>query len=227
MVDFLLDRGADVKRVNGDIDALVIAVKHPDEDTLETLLHRGRFGGDVNQIINSESLLHQAFDRRDFNKSKRIIDILLSSPELKRETIDLQERFGGWTVLLRAAYYSKPSGAQSSIAGRTSTKREDDLTAIATSLLSYGADPNISPRFMGSKPRTALYYAALNGNLEMVKKLIEMGANASQAGFGGAKAFQKSLNAVEWYCVSSCPRYREIIRILQRVGGFDEVQGSL
>jgi ankyrin repeat protein len=213
VVTLLLDRGADIEWVCEGRPAIAAAIDCRRADMLKLLLDRG--DADVNYIHDRKSLFHQSFDPYDLTESKQLLDLLLSSPALKRESINLRDPYGR-TILLLVTSYSSHSRPLSSSVRWASSENEETLTELLTMLLSSGADPNIAAR---STLKTPLHYAARRGNAEMVKRLIEHGANPSRADRSGAKPLHALEGTKEsrWYM----PGYVKTMCILKEAGGGD------
>jgi ankyrin repeat protein len=157
------------------------------------------------------SLLHHALTISDLANAKQALTILLSSPALNNETINFRGGFEGETVLSAVA-----SARTRRFHIDTPTEIEEILPTIAAMLLSFGADPDIAD---GIEYRTPLHYAAHRGNVGMVKKLLENGADVSRLDRRMANPLQAAVKAME-VCKEEQdrPRYREIISILQEAG---------
>jgi hypothetical protein len=95
VVTLLLDRGADITRVFGNMPAIFAAADRRCTDILKTLLDRGGVGGDVNTIHDGNSLLHRSFILSFPKWSKPLFDLLLSSPALLTSTQEGNYQFAG------------------------------------------------------------------------------------------------------------------------------------
>jgi ankyrin repeat protein len=107
-------------------------------------------GADPNiKDVKGQTALHYAFENGNLNMVKMLSGV---NPNIE----DLE----GQTALIVAARWDLASGV-------------NNRETIVYRLLNNGADPNIKD----VKGQTALHYASENGNLNMVKMLIEKGAN--------------------------------------------------
>jgi ankyrin repeat protein len=220
MVAFLLDHGAEVERINGEMSAILVAVYNHRPGMLETLRNKGRLGGDINLIHEGWSLLHLGFQSFRLEESEQLLDLLLSFPTLKKETINMLDR-NGKTILAKVTAHRHALRSLGSNPGLEYARFEDIVTRIVAKLLSFGADPNIE--IPNPRSETPLHHAARRGNVRMVRTLLEYGADASKRDWRYGKPYFAALETTRLFVTQPPPpRYEEIMSILREADGHVE-----
>ncbi len=157
IVWLLLDYGANPNTRVGDgtgVTPLHLAVRNQNYDIAKLLLNAGAKPDARDEL--GKSPLHEAASSGNF-----LITHLLIERGANVNAVDVDGR----TPLHEAVIELSPKEPK---------EKRLERRGVVALLLKYGADPNIKDKYYF---RTPLHYAALNGDVDVVKELLERGAD--------------------------------------------------